>query len=74
MKLVAGTVVDGKIALPEGEFEEGCAVAVLAPSAGDPVRLTREDEAALAECFDQVRRGNFVEGTDLIARLKARGR
>lgn len=74
MKLVAGTVVDGKVSLPKGEFEEGSAVAVLAPEEGAPLRLSIEDEAALQESFEAVRRGEFSTGTDLIARLKARGR
>ena len=74
MKLVTGTVVDGKVTLPEGEFDEGSAVGVFGPDSGEPVRLSRAEEAVLAESLEKVRRGSFVEGTDLIARLKARGR
>ena len=74
MNLVTGTVVDGKVALPEGEFEEGSAVTVLVPNGEESVRLSPADEAALAESLQEVRRGNCINGTDLIARLKARGR
>lgn len=74
MKLVTGKVVGGKVTLPEGEFEEGSAVAVFASSATDPVLLTKAEEDALSESLQEIRWGNFVDGEDLIHMLRSRGR
>jgi hypothetical protein len=70
MKLVTGKVVGGKVALPEGEFEEGSAVAVLASDASEPVSLTRAEEDFLSESLQEIRSGNFVDGEDLIRPLR----
>lgn len=74
MKLVTGKVVDGKVTLPEGEFEEGSSVAVLASTTGEPVSLSPAEEEALLESLNEIRAGNFVDGEDLIRNLRARGR
>ena len=74
MKLVTGKVVDGKVSLPEGEFEEGSAVAVLAPDANEPVPLSRAEEDALLESLEHIRSGRFVNGEDLVRSLRSRGR
>ena len=74
MKLVTGKVVDGKVSLPKGEFEEGSPVAVLAASPSEPISLSRAEEDALLESLNEIRSGNFVDGEDLIRSLKARGR
>jgi len=52
MKLVTGRVENGKVALPEGEFEEGAAVAVLstADEAGRPDIRRRRSTARIAIC------------------------
>ena len=74
MKLVTGKVVDGKVSLPEGEFEEGSPVAVLAASPSEPISLSPAEEEALLESLNDIRSGNFVDGEDLIRSLRARGR
>lgn len=74
MKLVTGTVVDGKVTLPGGEFEEGSAVAVLASDGGEPVQLSPAEEDALLESLQAIRDGNCVDGEDLIRNLRSRGR
>ncbi len=74
MKLVMGKVVDGKVALPEGEFAEGSAVAVFASEVGEPVMLTKAEEDALSESLQEIRSGNFVDGEDLVRSLRSRGR
>ncbi len=74
MKLVTGTVVDGKVTLPEGVFEEGSAVAVLGGDPAESVPLTAAEEAGLSESLKDIREGRYVEGSDLVARLKSRGR
>ena len=74
MKLVTGTVENGKVTLPAGEFEEGAAVAVLASTPDEPVRLTSAEEEALLESLSQIRSGHYVSGEDLLRELRSRGR
>ena len=74
MKLVTGKVENGKVALPEGEFEEGAAVAVLASTADEPVGLTSAEEEALIESLSAIRSGNYISGEDLLRHLRLRGR
>lgn len=47
---------------------------VLAPATGDPVRLSPAEEEELAEAMDQIRRGEYVEGEDLLDELRSRTR
>jgi hypothetical protein len=44
VRLVPGKVENGRVVLPEGEFEEGAAFAVLASAPDDPLRLTPAEE------------------------------
>ncbi|HVT03138.1 MAG TPA: hypothetical protein VHL58_07135 [Thermoanaerobaculia bacterium] len=74
MKLVTGKVENGKVVLPEGEFEEGAAVAVLASTADEPVVLTSAEEEALLESLSAIRSGNYISGEDLLHQLRSRGR
>jgi hypothetical protein len=74
MKLVTGRVENGKVALPEGEFEEGSAVAVLASTVDEPVGLTPAEEEALIESLTAIRSGNYISGEDMLRELRLRGR
>lgn len=74
VKLVTGKVENGKVVLPEGEFEEGAAVAVLASTADEPVVLTSAEEEALLESLSAIRSGNYISGEDLLHQLRSRGR
>ena len=74
MKLVTGRVENGKVALPEGEFEEGAAVAVFVSTSDEPVRLTSAEEEALIESLSQIRSGNYITSEDLLEQLRSRGR
>lgn len=74
MKFVTGKVENGKVALPEGEFEEGAAVAVLASTADEPVGLTSVEEEALIESLSAIRSGDYISGRDLLRQLRLRGR
>lgn len=74
MKLVTGKVENGRVVLPEGEFEEGAAVAVLASTLDDPIRLTPAEEQAVIESLAEIRAGRFIEGEDLLRQLRSRGR
>ena len=74
MRVITGTVVDRKVELPADLVAEGTHVMVLAPEADEPVRLSPSDEAELLEAMEEIQRGDFVDGQDLLADLKARRR
>ena len=74
MKLVTGKVENSMVQLPEGEFEEGAAVAVLASTPGGPVALTSAEEEALLESLAAIRSGDYISGEDLLQQLRSRGR
>ena len=74
MKLVTGRVENGMVALPEGEFEEGSTVAVLASTVDAPVDLTPAEEEALVESLTAIRSGHSISGEDLLLQLRLRGR
>lgn len=74
MKLVTGKVENGKVALPEGEFEEGSSVAVLASTPDEPVALTSAEEQALIESLSEIRSGSYITGEDILRHLRSRGR
>lgn len=71
MRVVTGMVVDGKIELPSEFLAEGAHVTVLAPEPGEPVRLSPAEEQELLEARDQIRRGEFVDGDDLLNELRS---
>ena len=70
MRIVTGTVVDGKVEV-SSEIEEGTSVAVLAPD-GEPVVLTPAQEEELSRSIRQIRAGQFVDGWDLLEEIKAK--
>lgn len=74
MKLVTGKVENGRVVLPEGEFEEGTPVAILASTADDPIRLTSAEEEALIESLADIGAGRYIGGEDLVRQLRSRGR
>ena len=74
MKLVTGRVENGMVALPEGEFEEGATVAVLASTVDELPGLTSTEEEALLESLSAIRSGNYITGHDLLRELRSRGR
>ena len=74
LKLVTGRVENGKVALPEGEFEEGSAVAILASTVDEPIGLTPAEEEALIESLTAIRSGHYISGGDMLRQLRLRGR
>lgn len=72
MKVVTGKVVNGKVELPPGAIPEGATVAVVTSDDSDPVALTKEEEQELTEAMEAIARGEYVDGDELLARLKAR--
>jgi len=72
MKVLTAKVVGGKIEVGN-DLEEGSTVAVIALEPTAPV-LSPEDEQELADALADIRAGNFVDGAQLVAELKARPR
>jgi hypothetical protein len=72
MRVITGTVVDGKIELPAEALAEGVHVTVLAPEAAEPVRLSAIEERELFEAMEQIHAGEFVDGDDLLLELRSR--
>jgi hypothetical protein len=72
MKVISGTVVGGKIDVPIDAFAEGDRVAILAADSTEPVPLTPEQEDELVAAVEDIRRGRYVDGQDLVADLRRR--
>ncbi len=68
MRVITGRVVDGKIEM-ETQLEEGTLVAILAPEQSG-FRLTPAEEDELASALAAIRRGEFIDGHDLVAEIK----
>jgi len=68
MKVITGRVVGGKIEL-DTELQEGTPVAVLAQDEAG-FSLTAEEEEELASALAAIRRGEFVDGHQLLGELK----
>jgi hypothetical protein len=71
MKAVTGTIVSGKIEVPEEFAAEGARVVVLAPESGEPVLLSSAEENELWEAMEEIRRGDYVDGEDLLNELRS---
>lgn len=72
MKVITGKVVNGHVELPPGEIAEGATVVVVTSDDSEPISLTPEQEQELTEAMEAIARGEFVDGDELLARLKAR--
>jgi hypothetical protein len=74
MKVISGTVVGGKVEVPEGVLAEGDRVAIVAAEPAEPIQLTPEQEAELVAAVEDIRRGKYVDGQELLAELRRTGR
>lgn len=72
MKVVTGTVVNGKVEVPP-DIEEGSQVAILAPG-NEPFTLSPSEEEELSHALEEIHGGNFVDGWALIDEIKAKSR
>lgn len=72
MKVITGTVFQGKVEVPAGSIAEGESVMILAPEQGGPVRLTSEEEDDLLASLEEIRGGDFIDGQELIDELRAK--
>lgn len=72
MRVVTGKVVNGKVELPPGAIPDGSTVAVVASDDSGPLALSKQEEQELTEAMEAIARGEYVDGDELLARLKAR--
>jgi hypothetical protein len=69
MKVMTARVVNGKIDVGDTELEEGAAVAVLVSRTSD-FRLTEAEQEELELALDEIRRGDYTDGRELLKELK----
>ena len=74
MKIFTSRVVGGKVDLPADTFPEGSEVTVLAAAPNQPFTLTEEEVAELEESLQAIRRGDYVDGDQLLEELRSRQR
>jgi hypothetical protein len=72
MKVITGTVIDGRVEIPAESVAEGAHVMVLAPESDEPIQLTSAEERELFEAMEQIRRGEYMDGQDLLNELRSR--
>jgi hypothetical protein len=72
MKAITGTVIDGRVEIPAESVAEGAHVMVLAPESDEPIRLSSAEEQELLDAMEQIRRGEYTEGHDLLNELRSR--
>lgn len=72
MKLIAGRVVGGKVEIPPETLAEGESVAVLVPEEESSFRLGADDEAELLDAMEEIRRGEFIDGAELLEEIRSR--
>lgn len=69
MKIINGTVSEGRI-IAEGEvLREGEKVTILTREGDETFRVTPEEKCQLLASLAQARRGEFVDADDLLAEL-----
>lgn len=73
MRMATGKVVGGKVVVEGEPFKEGSTVTVLAPDSDESFDLSPEDGAELARRMAEVRKGNFVDGDELLRNLDLQG-
>ncbi len=67
MRIVTGTVIDGKVEL--AGVPDGTTVAILAPD-DHGFRLTAEQEAELTVSLAAINDGDFEDGEELLAEIR----
>ena len=70
MSRLTGKVVDGQVVIQDGTLPEGAIVDIYIHD-DDVVELRPEEEAELEESLSEIERGDFVDGDEVIRRLRA---
>jgi hypothetical protein len=73
MKVATGIVVDGKVVVEGEALTEGSTVTVVLREDDETFELTPEEEEELLESIQQIERGEFVSGEQLLERLRRAG-
>jgi len=73
MKVATGIVVDGKVVVEGEALTEGSTVTVVLREDDEKFELTPEEEEELLESIQQIERGEFVSGEQLLERLRRAG-
>ncbi len=73
MRVTTGKVVSGKVVVEGEPLVEGATVTVLAPEDQPTFELGPNEEAELLKAIDQVRRGEVVDGDELLNELGGDG-
>lgn len=71
MKVLTGTIVEGRIEVPAEFAAEGVQVVILAPESGHPIQLTATEESELSEAMEEIRRGDYVDGDALLSEIRS---
>lgn len=74
MRMFTGKVVGGKVEVPADAFPEGSDVTVLMSDSEESFELSPEQVAELKESLEQVRRGEYVDGDELLKELRSKAR
>lgn len=69
MKVITTRVVDGRIEL-DAPLEDGTAIAILAAE-DERFELSPAQEEELSSALREIRAGDFIDGRQLVAELKA---
>ena len=69
MRVMTARVVDGKIDIGDAQLEEGAPVAVLI-SEGSDFHLPEAEQQELEAALDEIRRGDYTDGRELLRELK----
>jgi hypothetical protein len=73
MKVATGTVIDGKVVVEGEPLEEGAKVTVVLRESEEYFDLTPEQEAELLASIDEIERGEYITGDELLERLRRFG-
>jgi hypothetical protein len=69
VKVVTGTVIDGKVVVEGEPLEEGTKVTVVLREEQEFFDLTPEEEAELLVSIAEIERGEFITAEELLERL-----
>ena len=69
MKIIPGTVLDGRIVVEGEVLREGEKVTILAREGNETFAVSPEEKRRLLESIAQANRGEFVDSDDLLREL-----
>ena len=73
MKVATGTVVDGKVIVEGESLADGTKVTVVLREDEESFDLTPEQEQELLASIEEIERGDYITGDELLERLRRFG-